>query len=184
MKKVIARLIFLFAGWKEDYNGKYVTDKCVMIAAPHTSNWDLLFAMAVYWHNGVEARFFIKNSYTKGVLGYLFRWLGAIGVDRSKHKNLVDFAVNLFENSKGLVLLIPAEGTRNLVEHWRTGFYHIALKANVPVSLGYLDYKNKIAGVGDLHILTGDFEKDMQRIQDFYKDVQAKHPEFYNKHNY
>jgi len=184
MKKLIASFILFISGWNDDYQEKYLADKCVMLAAPHTSNWDLLFAMCVYWRNGVAAKFFIKDTYTKGLLGYLFRWLGAIGVDRSKHTNLVDFAVNLFEKNDILVLLVPAEGTRKRVERWRTGFYHIATHAKVPVSLGFLDYKNKIAGVGGLHHLTGDFKADMQGIQDFYKDIPAKYPELYNKQIY
>ena len=181
MKRLIATLVLFVSGWKASYLKQYHEDKCVMIAAPHTSNWDLIFALAVYWKERVNAKFLIKDVYTKGFFGFFFKWLGAIGVDRSKHTNLVDYAVSLFAKSEKLVLLVPAEGKRERVEKWKTGFYHIAKNANVPVSLGYLDYKNKVAGIGYLFTLSGDFEKDMQLIEDFYKDKTARFPELYNK---
>ena len=77
--------------------------------------------------------------------------------------------------------MVPAEGTRERVEKWKTGFYHIAKNANVSVSLGFLDYKKKLAGVGDVYDLKGNVEIDMQYIEDFYKDITPKHPEKYNK---
>jgi 1-acyl-sn-glycerol-3-phosphate acyltransferase len=181
MKKLLGRFVLFITGWKSSYPEEYKVKKCVMLAAPHTSNWDLLFAMAVYWKEGIHNRFFIKNMYTKGFFGFFFKWLGAIGVDRSKNNNLVDYATELFGNYDELVLMVPAEGTRKKVEKWKTGFYHIATKANVPVALGFLDYKKKLAGVGDLITLSGDFEKDMTVIQDFYKNIAAKHPELYNE---
>ena len=181
MKKLLAKFVFFVFGWKSKYPRSYKVPKCVMIAAPHTSNWDLLFALAVYWRENIDAKFLIKNDYTKGLQGYFFRWLGAIGVDRSRHTNMVDYAIGLFEKSDKLILMIPAEGTRKKVDKWKTGFYHIANKSNVPISLGFLDYQNKIAGVGGIYNLTGNFENDMRFIEDFYKNIQGKHPELYNK---
>ncbi len=181
MKRLLGRFVLFISGWKASYIKKFHADRCVMIAAPHTSNWDLLYALAVYWKEGINAKFLIKDVYTKGMFGFFFKWLGAIGVDRSTKTNMVDYAVNLFKENGQLVLLVPAEGKRCWVEKWKTGFYHIARNANVPVSLGYLDYKHKIAGVGDLFTLSGNFEKDMQRIENFYKDKTAKFPELYNK---
>lgn len=181
MKKLIGRFVLFISGWKSKYLKQYHADKCVMIAAPHTSNWDILYALAVYWKEGINAKFLIKDSYTNGIFGFFFKWLGAIGVDRSKNTNLVDYAVGLFEKYKKLVLLVPAEGRREKVDKWKTGFYHISRNANVPVSLGYLDYKQKIAGIGKLFMLSGEFKKDMQIIEDFYKDKSAKYPNMYNK---
>ena len=181
MKKLIAKFLLFIFGWKAAYKPEFKIPKTVMLAAPHTTNWDIVFALAVYWLEGIDAKFLIKNSYTNSFFGFFFKWLGAIGVDRSKNNNLVDYSVQLFNESEGLVLMVPAEGTRRRVEKWKTGFYHIAKNANVPVSLGYLDYKKKIAGVGDVYRLTGDFEVDMQKIEDFYKDIEGKYPEFYNK---
>lgn len=184
MKKVIAKLVLLVSGWKADYRSEFKVSKTVMLAAPHTSNWDIVYALAVYWLEGIDAKFLIKDDYTKGFFGFFFKWLGAMGVDRAKNNNLVDYSVELFNNSEQLVLMVPAEGSRKWVPKWKTGFYHIANQAQVPVSFGYLDYKKKIAGVGEVYPLTGDFEGDMQKIQDFYSDITAKHPELYNQKIY
>jgi 1-acyl-sn-glycerol-3-phosphate acyltransferase len=181
MKRFIAKFLFFIFGWKTDYPQKFKAPKSVMLAAPHTSNWDIVFALAVYWKEGIDAKFLIKNSYTSSFLGFFFKWLGAIGVDRAKHNNLVDYSVELLNNSEKLILMVPAEGSRRRVEKWKTGFYHIASKANVPVSFGFLDYKKKIAGVGDVYHLTENFEKDMEYIQDFYSKIEGKHLELYNK---
>jgi 1-acyl-sn-glycerol-3-phosphate acyltransferase len=181
MKKLIAKFVFFISGWKWNYNKKYHCNKCVMIAAPHTSNWDLFFAMATYWRFGINAKFFIKDVYTKGIHGYFFKQLGAIGVNRKKNNNLVLYAIDLFNQNEKMVLLVPAEGTRKRVEKWKKGFYHIAKGAKVPVALGYLDYKNRISGVGDLIILSDDFKSDMKKIENFYKNIDAKYPDKYNK---
>jgi len=181
MKKIIGSLVLVVFGWKCVYPQEYKVNKCVTIAAPHTTNWDLIFAIAVYWKEEIKIRFIIKNSYTKGLHGFFFRWLGGIGIDRSKHNNMVDFSVELFEKHDKMILLLSAEGTRKYVEKWKTGFYYIALNAKVPVVLGFLDYTKKIAGIGDLIHLTGNFEKDMTVIQEFYADISGKYPENYNK---
>ncbi|HBK71627.1 MAG TPA: glycerol acyltransferase [Flavobacteriaceae bacterium] len=181
MKKIIGSFILFIFGWKCVYPQKFKTDKCVTVAAPHTSNWDLIFAISVYWKVGIKVKFIIKHAYTKGLHGRFFKWLGGIGIDRSKHNNTVDFSVDLLNKQEKIVLMLSAEGTRKYVERWRTGFYHIALNAKVPVLLGYLDYTKKIAGVGDLIHLTGDFEVDMTKFQNFYKDIDGKFPENYNK---
>lgn len=181
MKKLIAKFVLFISGWKADYPEHFKVSKSVMLAAPHTSNWDIVYALAVYWLEGIDAKFLIKDSYTKGFFGFFFKWLGAIGVNRSKNNNLVDYSVELFNSSESLVLMVPAEGTRQRVEKWKTGFYHIAKTAKVPVSFGFLDYKQKVAGVGNVYDLTGDFENDMQTIEDFYAEIETKHPELYNK---
>ncbi|MCK0131255.1 1-acyl-sn-glycerol-3-phosphate acyltransferase [Flavobacteriaceae bacterium F08102] len=180
MKKIIGTLVLWITGWKAEYPAENFVLKTVMLAAPHTSNWDLLYALAVYWKKGIKARFLIKNNYTKGIHGYFFRWLGAIGVNREKNTNMVDFAVNLFNTSDTLVLMVPPEGTRKRVDQWKTGFYHIAIHAKVPVSLGFLDYKKKIAGVGGVIYLSGNFNHDMKIIEDFYKTKTGKYPANYN----
>ncbi len=184
MKKQLGRFIFFIFGWKTEYKQEFRSDKCVMIAAPHTSNWDLVFAMAYYWKYEVDAKFFIKDDWTKGFVGYFIKKMGGIGVTRGKKNNLVDFAVKNFKEKEKFVLLVPAEATRKRVKKWKKGFYVIAQKANVPVAMGYLDYKYKFSEVGGLMSLTDDFESDMQVIQDFYSDKNAKYPENYNKQIY
>ncbi len=180
MKKLIGKFIFFIFGWKSSYPNEFRADKCVMIAAPHTSNWDFVFAMAYYWKYDVDAKFFIKDSWTKGVHGYFIKKMGGIGVARGKKNNLVDFATKIFSEKEKFILLVPAEATRKRVPKWKKGFYVIAKKANVPVAMGYLDYKKKLSSVGGLVNLTDDFDSDMQKFQNFYKTVSAKFPENYN----
>jgi 1-acyl-sn-glycerol-3-phosphate acyltransferase len=186
LKKFIARFWFTLTGWKLDVPANKIERlrHSVMLASPHTSNWDFFYAIFGFWLIEVDLKYFIKDEYTKGPLGGFFRWTGAIGVDRSKRNNLVEHTINLLNENDQLVILVPAEGTRKRVEKWKKGFYNIATGAQVPVSLGYLDYKDKIAGVGDVLDLSGDFEKDMRYIQAFYATKTPRHPALYNKKIY
>ncbi len=156
--------------------------RSVMLAAPHTSNWDFPLALAAFWKMGVDLKYFIKSEYTRGLFGWFFRWTGALGVDRSKQKNqLTDHAIELLKaNPDELVILVPAEGTRKPASKWRTGFYRIAREADVPISMGYLDYEKKIGGVLGVFHPSGDFERDMYYIQEQYRPIKGKHPENYN----
>lgn len=182
MKKLIATFWFKVSGWKLAAPVEIINQArpSVMIAAPHTSNWDFVYAIFGFWLMGIDLKYFIKDFYTRSLLGWFFKWTGAIGVDSSKRNNLVEYSVNLLKTNPKMVILVPAEGTRQRVEKWRTGFYHIAIEADVPISLGYLDYKNKIAGVGMVFQPTGNFEADMKIIEDFYKNIIGKYPELYN----
>jgi len=181
MKTFLGKLILKILGWKSNYPKEFRIDKFVIIAAPHTSNWDLVYALAVFWKYKIPVKYFIKDSMTKGLHGWFFKMMGAIGVDRSKTGNLVHHAAATIKKMDKVALMVPAEGTRSRVEKWKTGFYHIAKKADVPVALGYLDYKDKVAGVGDLIYLSDDFGADMKIIEKFYSTIPAKYPEKYNK---
>jgi len=180
MKKTIATFILKILGWETSMEVTNGMKKCVMIAAPHTSNWDFPFTILTFWKHEIDFKFFIKDSYTKSILGGVFRAMGSIGVDRSKGANLVDFASNLLQKEEKLVVLVPAEGTRSYVDKWKTGFYHIAKNANVPIALGFLDFKKKLAGVGPLVKPTDDIDADFKRIEEFYKHKTGKNPELYN----
>jgi 1-acyl-sn-glycerol-3-phosphate acyltransferase len=140
--------------------------------------------VAIFWQYKLPVKFFIKDSYTKGIHGVFFRWLGGIGIDRKQAGNRVETAANLFKKEEELIIIIPPEGTRKRVDKWKKGFYYIAQKANVPISFGYLDYKEKTGGVGGFIDLTDSFENDMEKIQKFYKTKTAKFPENYNKEIY
>ena len=138
MKKLIAKFVFFIFGWKTDYKKEYKVPKTVMLASPHTSNWDLVFALGVYWMEGIDAKFLIKNNYTKSFLGFFFKWLGAIGVDRTKHNNLVDYSAELFNGSEELVLMVPKDNTvtiqiKNLLCH----VFNIIKKSNAEHNLMY-----------------------------------------------
>ena len=180
-KKILARLFLGIMGWKVKVPANADFRRCVMLAAPHTSNWDYPFAQAAGWILNIRWRYFIKDSYTKNpFFGWIFRATGAIGVNRSKKGKLVQFAIAEFARRKELVVLVPAEGTRKRVDKWHTGFYHIALGANVPIALGFMNYAKKETGVLAVFTPTGDFEKDMTFIQESYRDIAPKYPEDYN----
>jgi 1-acyl-sn-glycerol-3-phosphate acyltransferase len=103
--------------------------------------------------------------------------LGGIPVVRSKRTNLVAQATQRFATSQDLALVVPAEGTRGAVEHWKSGFYHIARGADVPIVLGYLDYARRRGGFGPSLRATEDVRKDMDQIREFYGDKAAKYPD-------
>jgi len=122
--------------------------------------------LRVYWMG--------KSSLFPPLLGGLMRWLGGISVDRDKSGNLVQSTVDAFNRSQRLTVIVPPEGTRGRVSHWKTGFYYIALGANVPILLGFMDFKDKVGGVAHLFHPTGDIEKDMLEIQRFYRGFTGK----------
>lgn len=161
-----------------DYN---MIKGTVMVAAPHTSNWDFPIALFAFWKMKIPFRYFIKDTYTKSIIGWFFRWTGAIGVNRKKMKNnLVEYAANLLKQNHDMVILVPAEGTRKRVDRWKTGFYHIAQLASCNITLGFADYEKKETGVLKVLKPTGNFEQDMKIIEETYKDVKGKYPELYN----
>ena len=123
---------------------------------------------------GIEAKYLGKSQLFKPPFGWFFRWTGGIPVDRTKHNSLVTFTAELFNQSEELVVGIAPEGTRKRVEKWKQGFYHIAVGANVPIVLSFMDYKRKEAGVGKILYPSGDIEKDMSVIEEFYQGVSPK----------
>jgi 1-acyl-sn-glycerol-3-phosphate acyltransferase len=152
-------------------------EKFVLIAAPHTSSWDLPLMLATSYVMRVPISWMGKQELFLPPFGWFFRALGGIPINRSARKNRVDWAIEHFARTPSLVLAIPAEGTRGTVDHWKSGFYHIALGASVPIGLGYLDFSRKICGVGGFVMPTGDMRADMDKIRAFYKDIRGKHPE-------
>ena len=156
--------------------------QCVMIAAPHTSNWDALYARLGLVALGVNVRITIKDSYMKFPFGPFVRAMGGIGINRAPKKegeerpSMVQVMADLFKDHEDLVMLVTPEGTRSLQEEWKSGFYHIAIQAGVPIALAFMDYEKKITGVGKVVYPTGDMEKDMQEIMEFYAPVKGKFP--------
>ena len=187
MGKVISRFIFWIFGWKvgDRLKGELKQDvrRCVMIAAPHTSNWDFIFARATFSLLDIPVRYTVKKEWLRFPVGGIFKALGAIGIDRSPKKpgdprpSMTEAMIELFAQNKELAVMVTPEGTRSLRTKWKTGFYHVAVGAKVPIGLGYLDYEKKEAGVGRMFYPTGDLEKDMREITAFYKDIKGKHPE-------
>jgi 1-acyl-sn-glycerol-3-phosphate acyltransferase len=163
-------------GWRSEGRLPDV-DKLVVIAAPHTSNWDFPILVGLAFGLGAKASWLGKHSLFRWPFGFLSRWMGGIPVYRSASHNLVAQSVEKFRNSEKLILAVPPEGTRGKVTHWKTGFYYIALGAGTPIAMGFIDYKRKVVGVGPTLYPTGDIEADMEIIRNFYINVTAKYPE-------
>jgi 1-acyl-sn-glycerol-3-phosphate acyltransferase len=175
--RFVANLIFKVSGWKLANEFPKDIKKCVMIAAPHTSNWDFIYARAGFYLMGVNVRFTIKKESMGFPFGPLLKAMGALPVDRSKNNSLVDTMIGILKESEEMVILITPEGTRKYQPRWRKGFYHTAHGANVPIALGYLDYAKKVAGTGPIFYPTGDVEGDIEKIKDFYRTITPKYPE-------
>jgi len=183
MIKFLCRLIFKLSGWTLNNKMPANISKCVMIAAPHTSNWDLVYALAAYDMMGIPMRFTLKDQLMKFPWNLVFKPIGAIAIDRrpkvegGERKSMVEAMTDLFNGRDALNVMVTPEGSRSKREKWKTGFYYVALNANVPIGLGYLDYKKKEAGIGGMVYPSGDIKKDMKIIIDFYRHVTPCHPE-------
>lgn len=152
--------------------------KYVLIAAPHTSNWDFIVGIMARSVSRTKMSFLGKGSLFKSPLGWWFRAIGGIPVYRNQRLNMVDQMVKVFNERKELVLAMSPEGTRSKIKHWKSGFYHIAHKAKVPIVMATLDFKNKTIDMGSkLFTPTGNIQADMQIIREFYEKVQGKKPE-------
>jgi 1-acyl-sn-glycerol-3-phosphate acyltransferase len=144
--------------------------KYVCLAVPHTSNWDGVLLIALASTVGMKMSFMIKSEWLRGPMGTVLRRFGAVGINRSRATNVVQSMIDELERRDSLALVIPPEGTRGRADHWKSGFYHIAVGAHVPIVPGYLDYRRKRAGLGPAIWPTGDVTTDMDAIRAFYKE--------------
>ena len=150
--------------------------KYVVIAAPHTYWWDGFWMISFGWRFGLSLAWLVKLATAHGPIGWLVRRSGGVPVDRSSPQGLVQQLVTEFRQRDSLVLVIPPEGTRSKREFWKSGFYHIARQADVPIVLAYLDYGRTAVGCGPCFKLTGNISADMQKIRDFYSTMRGKNP--------
>ncbi len=182
----LSRFFFQRNGWTVNPDiPEEIYQKCVMIGAPHTSGWDFFYSIGTFDQINVPLRFAAKIELKKPILGPMMERLGVIWIDRSKGASerdgisYVDQMAQLFEKYDQLTLAIAAEGTRSLTTRWKSGFYHVATIARVPIVLGYLDYVKKEAGFGKVIYPSGDMSADMKQIMDFYRDIPGKYPELF-----
>ena len=176
MKQRFARWLLEFLGWTLE-GAKPQQERYVLIAAHHTSNWDFPLMLAFAAAFDIRVTWMGKHSLFFPPVGWIMRMMGGMPIIRDKNKNVVASMVDLFKQSSRLVLVVPTEGTRDRTEHWKSGFYHIARGADVPVILSYLDVGKKVGGIGPAIELTGDFRADMDRIREFYAGMQGFRPE-------
>ena len=182
MKKLIGKFLMRIVGWKLDNHlDLSKIDKCILVCAPHTSNWDFYYTIAAFWEMDIPMKLFIKDAWTKPWYGFVIEALGGIGIDRSQNKNMVDFAADLLKREDRLYLINTPEGTRQFSPKWKTGFYYIAQKAEVPIVLGYCDYKEKKAGLSKIvEVENRNLNDILEEIEQFYANVTAKYPENFN----
>jgi 1-acyl-sn-glycerol-3-phosphate acyltransferase len=171
----LALIFFRLAGWKEE-GQRPDMPKYVIIAAPHTSNWDFVYTMCLAFILKIKPLVMMKGEWFRWPLGFFFRWLGALPVDRAKSQNIVAQSIEAFSAHPHMVMVVPPSGTRKQVTYWKTGFYHIAQGAGVPIVMGYLDYRRKAGGIGPILHPTGNIHADMAVIRAFYTDVAGKNP--------
>ena len=175
-KRAVGAAYLKLAGW-EAIGPPPEASEYVLIAAPHTSNWDLPYMLAISYVLDVPIRWAGKHTLFRFPFGPAMKALGGIPIVREKKSNKVQQLAALFTRHPGLKLTVPAEGTRGRTEHWKSGFYWIAREADVPIVCGYLDFARKEGGFGNLVHPTGDVKADMDRIRAFYEDKVGKIPE-------
>jgi 1-acyl-sn-glycerol-3-phosphate acyltransferase len=165
------------AGWRVEGSLPHGLRRAVVIAAPHTTNWDLPYMLAVSWALGVRPSWLGKRELFRRPFGGLMRALGGVAVDRTRRSNLVEQAAERLGESETLFLVVPPSGTRSRAPHWKSGFYHIARMARVPIVCAFLDYATKTGGIGPVFTPGGDIGADMDRLRLFYRDVRGRYPE-------
>jgi 1-acyl-sn-glycerol-3-phosphate acyltransferase len=172
----ISRYILRLIGWRTNVI-RPEASSYVLIGAPHTSNWDFAIMMLLTTAEGIPIHWLGKDSLFRGPLGMVMRLLGAIPVNRNKQTNLVDQIAAKFNKQREMIIVMAPEGTRSKTSRWRSGFYYIALKAQVPIAMSYADYKNKVCGIVPGIKPTGDIKVDFEIIRNFYKEISGKYPD-------
>ncbi len=169
--------VLKLAGWKVSGQLPANGRKCVLIAAPHTSNWDLPYTLMVAFALRLNIYWMGKEQIFKPPFRGLMMWLGGLPVRRESANNLVAASIEALQAADGPVqLVVPPEGTRSKARYWKTGFYYIAVGAQVPIVMAYMDYERKISGLGPVFEPTGDIEADMGAIKAFYAPFKGKNP--------
>lgn len=172
----IARSILRLGGWQV-VGGQLTVPKAVVIAAPHTSNWDGFWLLVYKVAVGLDVHFLAKHTLFWWPLGSLLRWLGAIPLNRTSATDVVQRVCRDFERNDSFYLALAPEGTRSWKPYWKSGFYRIARAADVPVILGFIDYKTKRMGLEGMITLTGEVEKDLDLLRAYYGPKVGRRPE-------
>lgn len=175
--KGLGKAVLWLFGWTVEGNPPE-PPKYVLIAAPHTSNWDFIFLFAYAWAFGVDVSWLGKREMFRWPFAGLLVRLGGIPIVRSSSGNMVDRMVEEFNKRDRLTLTVPVEGTRGYIDYWKSGFYHIARAAKVPIVMSYLDYPRKCGGFGPAFMPSGDISADMDTMRAFYAGKKGKRVEW------
>jgi 1-acyl-sn-glycerol-3-phosphate acyltransferase len=171
----LSRHVLRWLGWRVLGELSPRAKRCVVIAAPHTSNWDLPFMLLAAFALGMHIRWLGKAALFRAPFGAVMRWLGGIPVHRERANNLVGASVLALQAAPGpLQLVISPEGTRSRAAQWKTGFHHMARGAGLPIQLSYLDWGNRCCGLGPLVEPGDDVEADVARIRAFYAPFRGR----------
>lgn len=176
----IARILIRVTGWKPD-GVRPEPKKYVLIAAPHTTNWDFIYLIAFAALFDIEIAWMGKHTLFRWPFGPIMRALGGVPVRRRKSEKLVTAMARTFDDHEQLGIVVPPEGTRAYVEYWKSGFYHIAMAADVPIVMSYLDYTKKLGGFGPAFFPSGDISEDMDAIRAFYEGREGKNPALFGR---
>lgn len=175
IKRFISRTYQRFSKWK--FEPGPLPDKGVIIGAYHTSNWDGVLMMVAMWDLGVPFKFLVKDSLGSGPLGPLIRAVGGISVDRSARHGMVHQVAQSLKTYDRVQLILAPEGTRKRQEYWKSGFYHIAMEAGLPITLAYIDSKRMAYGWTKTFTPTGNIKADMDMIRAYYAEASGINPE-------
>ena len=168
----IGKLLLRLLGWRIEGRPSDL-DRCVFVVAPHTSNWDFVFAILVKWSLRVSVNFLGKASLFRPPFGWWFRWMGGAPVERSHPQGLVEQVVQKFKTRRSFRLALAPEGTRKKTAYWKSGFYQIATGAGVPLQVVALDLRGKRFVFGQTITLSGNVSKDMDEIRGFYSALNV-----------
>ena len=176
VRRFLGRRYLALTGWRVE--GEIPSDaKLVIVAAPHTSYWDFSHMIGFGFAEGIYISVLMKASLFWGPLGVLLRGMGGLPVERSRAHGLVESTVRALDKTDEFLMVIAPEGTRARREYWKSGFYHVARGAGVPIAMGFLDYGRRTVGIGPVFWPSGDVESDVAALQTFYADKQGKYPE-------
>lgn len=175
--RLFAVTLLKLAGWKVKGNAPTV-QQYVMVAAPHTSNWDMFWLLIVAFHFRLKVTWIGKESLFKGWRGPIMTWLGGLAIQRTGKLGEVERIADFIRSNDRAGIIMAPEGTRGQVKKWKTGFYHIAIAANVPIMPTFLDFGKSETGIGPLFLPTGDIDADLPQIQEFYKGMKGKNKTF------
>ena len=176
VKLMLGRTWLKITGWK--YEGNLpATGKYILICEPHTSNWDFIYLLAAMFVDRIKVSWLGKHTLFKKPFGTIMKWLGGIPIDRRSTHGVVEQIADHFAANENLMIALAPSGTRAKRDHWKSGFYHMAHTAQVPLLLGYVDFPTKTVGTGPLIVLSGDFKQDMDVIREFYAEIRGDHPE-------
>ena len=176
MGKIAIWILRVF-GWKIDPHAPEGVKKCVVVVAPHTSNWDFIIGKMAFMSYGVNGKFLIKKEMFFFPFGWILKAMGGIPVDRKGGSKLTDIAADYFKENDKMFMVFTPEGTRSYNPRWKKGFYYIAQKAQVPIYIGYLDYANKIGGFHSIFQPTGNVDADIAHIKDVLREFKGRFPE-------